>query len=80
MERIAISKFKATCLAVMERVRRSGQPVLVVRRGEPVAQVIPPSPSAANPAWLGSARDSARIEGDLVEPVLDAAEWEVLAP
>ena len=44
MEEIAISKFKATCLAVMERVRRTRQPVLVTRFGEPVAEIVPPSP------------------------------------
>ncbi len=35
MEEIAISKFKATCLAVLERVRKTGQPVLVTRFGQP---------------------------------------------
>ena len=40
MEEIAISKFKATCLAVMERVRRTRQPVLVTRFGEPVAEIV----------------------------------------
>ena len=29
LETIAISKFKATCLAVLERVRVTGEPILV---------------------------------------------------
>jgi hypothetical protein len=33
MEEIAISKFKATCLAVLEKVRKTGKPVLVTRFG-----------------------------------------------
>ena len=37
MEKIAISKFKATCLAVLEKVRKTGQPVLVTRFGHAVA-------------------------------------------
>ncbi|HUP18651.1 MAG TPA: PIN domain-containing protein [Gemmatimonadota bacterium] len=32
---IAISRFKATCLAVMRRVKRTGRPVVVTRFGEP---------------------------------------------
>lgn len=44
MEEIAISKFKATCLAVLERVRRTNQPIRVTRFGKPVAEIIPPSP------------------------------------
>ena len=39
MEKIAISKFKATCLAVLETVRKTGKPVLVTRFGEPVAEI-----------------------------------------
>ena len=41
MEQIAVSKFKATCLAVLERVSKTRKPVLVTRFGKPVAQVIP---------------------------------------
>jgi len=42
MEEIVISKFKATCLAAMERVRKTRKPILVTRFGKPVAQVVPP--------------------------------------
>ena len=37
-----ISKFKATCLAVLERVRKTGEPVLVTRFGHPVAEIVAP--------------------------------------
>jgi prevent-host-death family protein len=43
MEEIAISKFKATCLAVLERVRTTGEPVRITRFGQPVAEVLPPA-------------------------------------
>ena len=36
MEKIAIAKFKATSLAVWEKVRKRGKPVLVTRFGRPV--------------------------------------------
>src|SRR6476620_6200719 len=42
MRDIAISKFKATCLAVLEDVRRTGAPVTVTRFGRPVAEIVPP--------------------------------------
>ena len=41
MEEITISKFKATCLAVIEKVRKSGKPVLVSSFGKPMAEVVP---------------------------------------
>ncbi len=78
MDSIAISKFKATCLAVLEEVRRTGRPVLVTRRGEPVAEIVPPSRPAAGRRMLGAFRDHGRIVGDVIAPVADPAEWEVL--
>ena len=39
MEEIPISKFKATCLAVIRKVRKTGKSVLVTRFGKPVAQI-----------------------------------------
>lgn len=79
MEEIAISKFKATCLAVMERVRRTRQPVLVTRFGEPVAEIVPPSPPPRPKAWLGCMADTADIVGDIVAPAGDAEDWEVVS-
>ena len=77
-ETIAISKFKATCLAVLERVRVTGKRVVVTRFGEPIAEVIPPTPPAREPEWLGSMRERGTIRGDLIEPVAGSGEWEAL--
>ena len=66
VESIAISKFKATCLAVLERVRRSRRPVRVTRFGKPIADIVPPAPPAAPKKWIGSLADSATIVGDIV--------------
>lgn len=77
-ETIAISEFKATCLAVLERVRRTGTSVVVTRRGEPIAEVVPPSIATAHESWLGAMRDTASVVGDLVAP-LSAHDWEALA-
>jgi hypothetical protein len=40
MEEIAISKFKATCLAVLERVRKTGQAVRVRASASPLPRSI----------------------------------------
>jgi len=78
MEQIAISKFKATCLAVLERVRKTGKAVLVTRFGEPVAQIGPPSVAEPVTRKLGSMRGTAQIVGDIVSPASDEEDWEVL--
>jgi len=76
-ETVSISEFKATCLARLERVRRTGRSLVITKRGEPIAEVIPPSADTSARRWLGSASGSGRIVGDLIEPVLSPDEWEV---
>jgi len=75
---MAISEFKATCLAVLERVRRTGQPILVTRRGEDIAEITPPSLRSRRASWLGVARGTGRITGDVVIPAATDEEWEAL--
>jgi prevent-host-death family protein len=78
VDTIAISKFKATCLAALERVRRTGRPLLVTRRGTPVAQVIPPPPPAAGRGTgFGSMMQETDVLGDILTP-LPEEDWEVL--
>jgi prevent-host-death family protein len=74
MEQIAISKFKATCLAVLERVRKTGEPILVTRFGHPIAEITPPG--ALKKIMLGRGRGRAVILGDIVGPIGDESDWE----
>ncbi len=78
IEVMAISKFKATCLAVLKRVRSTGRPILITRRGEPIAEVIPPRAPVRESGWLGSMATLAVVTDDIVDPVVAAAEWEIL--
>jgi prevent-host-death family protein len=78
MQEIAISKFKATCLAVLERVRKTGTPILVTRFGEPIAEISPPPLPQRPKRWLGALEGTARITGDIVAPASDPEDWDVL--
>lgn len=75
---LAISRFKATCLAVLEEVRRTGRPVTVTRFGKPVARVVPPEPARPKRRVLGAYAGQAEILGDIIAPVLPPEAWEVL--
>ena len=78
METVAISQFKATCLSLIERVRKTGQPLLVTKRGAPIAQVLPPPPQeATKQSAFGCMQGRSEQLGDIVEP-LSAEGWEVL--
>ena len=78
MESIPVSKFKATCLAVLQRVKRTGRPVLVTRFGQPVAEVVPPQRRASKSDWLGGMAGRVKITGDIVGPVMNAESWDAL--
>lgn len=79
VQSIAVSKFKATCLAVLQRVKRTGKPVLVTRFGKPIAEVVPPSGHARAQRWVGSFQSRGRVVGDIVSPASEH-DWEVLSP
>ncbi len=78
MQEIAISEFKAKCLAVLERVRSTKKPIRITRFGKPVAEVVPPTSVEDRSSWIGSMKNSMRITGDIVSPANDEDEWEVL--
>ncbi len=77
-EEITISKFKATCLRLLDKVKKTGQPLLVTRKGEPIALVTPPPPPEKPKAWLGSMKDTIKIKGDVISPASEEKDWEVL--
>ena len=77
-ETVSISDFKARCLAILDRVKKTGRPVIVTRRNEPIAQVVPPPPVEGRMVWLGSERAAGQIVGDIVSPAVSPKEWEVL--
>jgi prevent-host-death family protein len=76
VDEMAISQFKATCLSVLERVRKTRTPILITRHGVPVAQIVPPPPVDAPHSWLGSLSGSLTITGDIVSPVMNESDWE----
>lgn len=78
LEQVTISKFKATCLRLLDNVKKTGQPLLVTRHGEPIVIVTPPPPPQKPESWLGSMKDTVKIAGDIISPALNEKDWEVL--
>jgi prevent-host-death family protein len=77
MDEVAISEFKAKCLALLDRVQKTKEPILVTRFGKPIAEVVPVSPTS-NREWLGSMAGTAEIVGDVISPVIDEGDIEAL--
>jgi len=78
MQEIAISEFKAKCLAILAEVEKTKQPIRITRHGKPVAEVIPSKPVMDRAAFMGSMRDSIEILGDIISPVVDEDYWGAL--
>ena len=78
IHRIAISEFKAKCLALLEEVQKTKIPLRVTRRGKAIADVIPAAPETDERDWLGSMSDSIEITGDIISPVIEIHDIEAL--
>lgn len=79
MQQFNASEFKAKCLAILDEVYRTGEAVIILKRGRPVAQLVPAMKVKSKypqSALLGSVK----IVGDVIEPVIAAGEWEAERP
>jgi antitoxin (DNA-binding transcriptional repressor) of toxin-antitoxin stability system len=77
VEQIAVSKFKATCLSVLQRVNKTRKPVVITRFGVPIAEIGPP-PAEPKRRILGFMAGSGKILGDIVGPTTTDDEWDAL--
>jgi prevent-host-death family protein len=77
MKTIPAGEFKQTCLRLLDEVGESGEPIVITKRGKPVAQLTTVQPARPGD-WLGAMRDLGEITGDLVAPATDPGEWDVL--
>jgi prevent-host-death family protein len=76
MKTMNASDFKAKCLAILDEVQSTGEAVTILKRGRPVAQVVPPM-YAENSYPQRELMGSVKILGDVVSPVLSPSGWEV---
>ena len=72
---INASEFKARCLALLDQVNSTREPITILKRGHPVAQLTPPLlPERGFPQ--DELRGSVQVLGDIESPVLPASAWE----
>lgn len=71
---VAAGEFKAKCLKLLDDVAASGEPLIITKRGRPVAQVVP---IPGQRPLFGAMRGSVLMQQDIVAPV--GADWEAAA-
>ena len=75
MKTMPAAKFKARCLTVMEDVSATKEPVLITKRGRPVAKLVPVDGSSDE--FIGRLEGVVRIAGDITSPIEPPESWEV---
>ena len=71
---IKASEFRAKCLALIDEVERTGEVIVITKRGKPVAELVPHRKS--RPKLFGLLKDQLFITGDIISPI--DVEWEAL--
>lgn len=66
---IPAGQFKARCLGILDQVARTGETVIVTKRGKPVAKVVPVEEKPRK-----SLRGSVTVLGDIVGPI--GVDWD----
>jgi prevent-host-death family protein len=72
---VQISDFKARCLALLEDVERTGESLTVLRRGKPIALVLPPPRATYSQFELFG---SVECIGDVISPAMTEDDWDCL--
>ncbi|MFW6388014.1 MAG: type II toxin-antitoxin system Phd/YefM family antitoxin [bacterium] len=78
MKQIGASDFKARCLALIDDVNATGSPVVITKRGQPVAELVRYS-GVDTQFPQHTLRDSVSFYGDVEQPIIPSSDWDVVA-
>ncbi len=77
METINASDFKTRCLALLDRIQKTGERIVILKRSRPVAEPSPPHPPRAEYAQM-ELKGTVTVLGDIVGPAAPKERWESL--
>ena len=77
MESINASDFKARCLAILDRVQTTGERVVILKRGRPVAELHPATRTHAEYPQF-ELKGTVIESGDIIGPAVPEDHWESL--
>lgn len=77
LKEMSASAFKAKCLKLMDQVAESGEPIVITKNGEPVAQLVPAPSDVAKKSAFGFMRGKiAELEPiDWSAPAAGPEDW-----
>ena len=74
MKEMPAGEFKAQCLAMVDKVQKTGEPVLITKHGKPVAKLVPAL--SVPDDIFGYMAGKVKIAGDIVRPGHSSEDWE----
>jgi len=72
LRQVSAADFKANCLRLMDEVAQRRQPIIVTKRGKPVAKLVPADDEPVD--LFGYMAGTIKIVGDVTSPIEDL-EW-----
>jgi prevent-host-death family protein len=76
MKTIPAGEFKARCLALMEDVRSKREPLVITKRGKPIAKLVPVEKPKDD--FIGRLKGVFTVVGDIEAPLVPLEDWEAL--
>jgi prevent-host-death family protein len=74
MKTMGVTEFKLNCLKVVDRVRTTREPVMITKRGKPVAKLVPVG--SRRGGVFGGLKGVVEIVGDIESPAVAPEDWE----
>jgi prevent-host-death family protein len=76
MREIPLNNFRARCLAILDRVQKTKEAVLITKGGRPVAKLV--AAEEAPREFIGRLLDIVKITGDIESAIEPADSWDAL--
>jgi prevent-host-death family protein len=73
MKSVPVSKFKTRCLSLMEDVHKTGEAIVITKRGKPIAKLVAADEGKRD--FIGRLKGVFQIVGDIESPVVPAETW-----
>lgn len=64
---INAAEFKAKCLKLIDEVAATHQPLVITKRGKPVARIVPVEDEPSPPSPFGYMKGTGEIVGDIID-------------
>jgi prevent-host-death family protein len=69
LHEVPAGEFKARCLKLMDEVQATRRPLVITKRGKPIAKLVPVEENEMRRSIFGCMKGTVTIHGDIVSPI-----------